>query len=280
MGYDHSLTATIRLRTGVTEQEVAAAIKPLTKHYDLDEENLFGVHEANLAITINQDGDARYLDIYTAGDASCDYVKIVKEVAANLSVVTDQAGEIVLSDYDTADLDNNITSIAYGPSQEAIVAFRRESALNGAMNQLSDVLGDNELVLVRGLAERLMKSKQDVAPVAYCDSERYNRDSGLPAKTPYLMEVEDQRTTSGQLRVALAAEDGGDSDQLDAFFEVGRLNHGEADDDLPCMHLAFDADNLAFSAFKQGDRFILRPENGVTIEKVALDSGEKVWIVE
>lgn len=282
MGYDHSLTTTVRLKDDIEVEKIAQAIAPITKHFDVDPSQPFGKYHAGdfeCDIKRNDDG-SRWLYIYTAGDVPDCYGNRVEEAAANLGPLVEHAGSFTLKNFDTAELENAIEEFAFGSSPGAIEAMKRNDALDGAIAILRDYLDEATLGLVRGLAQRLMEAKRDVAPVTYWDSRQYNCDSGLPAKTAYLMEVEDQRETSGQLRVVLAAEDGSDKDQIDAFFEINRLNHIEAADDLPCAHLAFDADNMAFSVFKQGDRFILRPENGVTIERGALDSGEKVWIVE
>lgn len=282
MSFDHSLTTTVRLKDGIEVEKIAQAITPLAKYFGVDPSQPFGRHkwgEFECAITQTADGSP-YLYIYTAGDVTDDYRNLVEEVAASLGALVINAGSFSLKNFDTADLENAIEEIAFGPSQEAIEAMERNNALDGAIAILRNYLDEANLGLVRGLAQRLMKAKWDVAPVIYWDSRQYNSDSGLPAKTAYLMEVEDKRETSGQLRVVLDAEEGSDKDQLEISVEVNRLSHSEDSDDLPCAHLAFDADNMAFSVFKQGDRFILRPENGVTIERGALDSGEKVWIVE
>lgn len=88
----------------------------------------------------------------------------------------------------------------------------------------------------------------------------------------------DRREASGQLDVTMAPADGDVDDLLYAMFEVNRLPGSK--DDSQCLHIHFDSENLAMSVFKQGNKFILRPENGVTVLNTTLANGEKALIVQ
>lgn len=102
---------------------------------------------------------------------------------------------------------------------------------------------------------------------------------GDPANgKPYLMEITDQRESSGQLYVDVSAEEGDPDNILGATFEINRLPGSR--DDVQCIHLHFDGDNLAASFFKQGDKYIIRPETDVTIRGTVLPNGERGWIME
>lgn len=120
---------------------------------------------------------------------------------------------------------------------------------------------------------------RDVVPVAHWDSKVYHESMSEPDKEkPFLLEVTDQREDNGQLFVDLANADGNLDDMLSGTFEVNSLAGVEGD--MPCMHLHFDGDSLAASFFKQGDRFIVRPESDVRMTSTVLSTGEQVWILE
>lgn len=91
-------------------------------------------------------------------------------------------------------------------------------------------------------------------------------------------EIHDMRRTNGQVTVDIVPESGSPDDGLYTTFEINRL--GGSKDECPCLHVAFDHDNMAFSLFKQGDKFILRPETGVEIRSTVLPDGEAAFIVE
>lgn len=123
------------------------------------------------------------------------------------------------------------------------------------------------------------KPSSDAIPVAYWDSQVYHSMdvTGNNGK-PFLMEIMDHRATQGQVYVDVAAADGLVDDMLCVTVEINRLP-GSADD-VQCLHLSFDGDNLAASFFKQGDRYIIRPETGVSLRDTVLPNGERGWILE
>lgn len=88
----------------------------------------------------------------------------------------------------------------------------------------------------------------------------------------------DRREVSGKFDVTMAPAEGLVDDLLYAMFEVNRLPGSK--DDTQCVHLHFDSENLAMSVFKQGNKFILRLENGVTVLNTVLPTGEKALIVQ
>lgn len=78
--------------------------------------------------------------------------------------------------------------------------------------------------------------------------------------------IDDQRQTNGQLYVDLGALEGNLDDLLSVTLEVN-TNPLNGIDHVPCAHVHFDADNLAVSLFKIGNRILVRPETQVTIEQ-------------
>lgn len=121
--------------------------------------------------------------------------------------------------------------------------------------------------------------EKNIVPVAYWGSQVYGDGMSEPANgKPFLMEFIDQRETSGQCYVDVASAEGNLDDLMCTTFEINRLPG--SDEDTQCLHLHFDGDNLAASFFKQGDKFIIRPETNVSIHSTVLPNGERGWILE
>lgn len=112
--------------------------------------------------------------------------------------------------------------------------------------------------------------KTDAVKVHHWGSERYAGQ--FPDGEPFEMELTDRRRAEGILWADLVPASGHLDAGLYAQFEVNRLPGESAD--VPCVHLHFDTDNLAASIFKKGsDRYVLRPETGVTVKEVKLADG-------
>lgn len=116
----------------------------------------------------------------------------------------------------------------------------------------------------------------DIVPVSHWASTEYGSD--LPAGERFLMEVVDKREQNGQLFVDVGAEDGNVDDILTASFEISNLPGSRAHTQV--VHLHFNDEELAMSVFKQGDKYILRPETNVTIVPTVLPNGERAFILE
>lgn len=98
-------------------------------------------------------------------------------------------------------------------------------------------------------------------PVKYWDC--YNS----PENTvdTHFIDLDDQRRRNGQMYVDVGLKDGG----LDAIFPLTiEVNTDPLNglDHVPCVHVHFNNDHLAFSVFKLADKLLLRPETDVTIE--------------
>lgn len=119
--------------------------------------------------------------------------------------------------------------------------------------------------LREGLARALAKPEQDKAalpssvPVKHWASYAF-----ADLELTHVMEVDDQRLHSGQLFLT-AGQGEGDLDQLlSVTMEVG-TNPVNGIDQVPCAHIHFDSDALAFSLYRVGNGIVLRPEVGVTL---------------
>ena len=76
----------------------------------------------------------------------------------------------------------------------------------------------------------------------------------------------------------MAAIGGNFDDMLSATFEINQLPGTESF--TQCMHLYFDGENVAASFFKQGDKYIIRPEINVSITPVVLETGYMGYVLE
>lgn len=116
----------------------------------------------------------------------------------------------------------------------------------------------------------------DIVPVSHWGSTDYRGE--IPAGDRFLMEVVDKREQCGQLYIDVGAEDGDTNDILTASFEISNLPGSRAH--TQAMHLHFNDNAMAMTVFKQGDKYILRPETNVTILPTVLPNGELAFIVE
>lgn len=119
---------------------------------------------------------------------------------------------------------------------------------------------------------------KSIVAVGYWDSRAYRESGETGGGKPFLMEVADQRESHGQLFIDVANSEGNVDDMMCATVEINRLPGSK--DDTQCLHLHFDDSNLAASFYKQGDKFIIRPESGVSIRNTILPNGESGWILE
>lgn len=87
-------------------------------------------------------------------------------------------------------------------------------------------------------------------------------DSG-DVEATHMMDVEDHRQHSGQVYLSAGQREGDLDQMLSVTMEIAS-NPLNGIDQVPCAHIHFDADALAFSAFRLGSGIVLRPEVGVT----------------
>ena len=84
-------------------------------------------------------------------------------------------------------------------------------------------------------------------------------------KDTHQFDVTDERDNRGQLYATLGAKEGHLDDMISITMEVN-TNPLNRIDHVPCVHVHFCDDAPAMSLFKIGDRILVRPETGVTIE--------------
>lgn len=125
-------------------------------------------------------------------------------------------------------------------------------------------------------AEPTQETIKSSVPVSFW--EDYNE--APPVAHAFIMDVDDQRTTNGQMYVDIGSREGHLDDMICLTMEVNRLP-SKADSDVnpevPCVHMHFDGDNLAGSFFKVADKIIFRPETDVLVKQIVLDNDEVAY---
>ncbi len=101
-------------------------------------------------------------------------------------------------------------------------------------------------------------------------------DSDMPVT--HQMDIEDRRASHGQLSLTIGSLEGHVDDMLSVTAEVS-TNPENGVDQVPVVHIHFDSNALAFSAFKVNDKIVLRLEAGVSMERFITPDGT-LYLVE
>jgi len=279
MQIEHTLRGILRLKPATTREQVATALTPLTAIFHIDaSEALSRAPSPGDDKIFFYDPDEAELLIETCGGVNHEIGKFVQETASRISPLTVLTGYFELSDLSTGDIGNATQRIYFGPSEDGIQATRFQDDLEAVVSRLSSHLGKDTITNLCQMAIRAFNNEQDVVPVVYWGSNRYHHLEGEEPQAKFQMDIADQRASNGQLYVTLASQDGNQDNMLSVTVEVNHLPSMEGD--LPCAHLHFDNDALAASFFKMGDKFIIRPETGVTLRRDTLPNHEPVWVME
>jgi hypothetical protein len=139
-----------------------------------------------------------------------------------------------------------------------------------------------DIRLIRGAAVRgadgqyefsVMIRRQSVQ-VKHCENYEANNTDAFT----HQVDIEDRLSINGQINLTLGALEGGLDDMISVTAEVN-TNPENGVDQVPCLHVHYNDNELAFSAFKLNDKIALRLEAGVTITEVDSPEG-KLYIFE
>lgn len=110
--------------------------------------------------------------------------------------------------------------------------------------------------------------------------ERYTGGVGLFPVTgeTFQMELEDHRSTSGQLWVTTAPVEGMIDQMLSICMEVGHLSTDSGD--FPAANIYFDSDNMAATLYRVNDTVVMRLAEGVQLRSEVLDDGSTVFVLK
>lgn len=147
--------------------------------------------------------------------------------------------------------------------------------------ECKDDKADDEWQFRDALKQLPAMVREDFELVGYWNDNIYTGEDENTEGMQWACQINDQRRSSGQLYVDLYPVEGDLDDGFSLTIEVNRL--GQVGASMPCVHVHFDGDNMAFSLFKQNDKFILRPEAEVELESRQIDLNnlrETIYIVK
>ncbi|OZA27085.1 MAG: hypothetical protein B7X93_09670 [Hydrogenophilales bacterium 17-61-9] len=147
MGYDHSMCLHAQVKSGVTVDQVAEVIKPLLEYWGAE----INSEESSFNNKFSFDPETGDLDVETAGEVGYGYRDLVEEAASRLSQIVEGAGEIELRNHDTGDLDNAISVIEFGPSDEAIKAYIEKRDIDEGLELMKLHLPEEKIEAIRAL---------------------------------------------------------------------------------------------------------------------------------
>lgn len=150
MSYDHSLAINAAIENGVTTAQIADALKPLFELWDFTEQTIVE-GRSDTEAELDYDPDSGDLNFYTSGDVSYDYENYVVEAMSRLGPLCRTAGQAVLSDHDTGDLDNARMYIVFGKDEKSREEFARKRDMNAAMELLAMHYEENIIDQVRAI---------------------------------------------------------------------------------------------------------------------------------
>ncbi|MDA8152993.1 MAG: hypothetical protein M0003_09830 [Acidithiobacillus sp.] len=114
--------------------------------------------------------------------------------------------------------------------------------------------------------------------IRHWNSTHYLGETSGDADAEFEISVQDQLDSNGQMYIDVSPKGGNVDDLMALCVEINHLP--ETETPVPCLHVHFDSNNLAFSLFKSGtDQFLLRPERGVRLKEIRVD-GEIAYQIE
>ena len=145
MSFDHSMSLFAEVKEGVSNDQVLEVLMPVLKVFGAkDGESVYGCD-------FNFDEESREVSLDTYGEVGDSFYETLKTVASNLNGIVSEAGGLELRDHDTGDLDNAVSPIFFGPSEEAINAYVRKRDIDQALALMMDHVGEEKIEAIRAL---------------------------------------------------------------------------------------------------------------------------------
>lgn len=209
-------------------------------------------------------------------------------IAAIDPLVTENGGIVILDDLDASSDDDRKTIYPVGPNQAAKDRAKLAYALDEFEELVANILSSSDLTSIRKQATKALAGDaahqtepvtgKRITTIRRWDSVAYGGDILENAPREFDVSVDDRLDREGQMYIDVAPKGGSVDDILSMTIEASTIPGTE--DVTQTLHVHFDSDNLAFSLFKQGDKYILRPEAGVAMIDSVLGDGTRVFIVE
>lgn len=152
MSYDHSLNATLSLKPGTSKQEVIQACEPIFEYFNIDGKRAFGRTFDDHEFSYNKETGELY--IYTSGDAGDSYSDAVRDAAERLGKLVLSPGEFSLSNHDDPNLEDAISEIFVGQSDEAIAAYRKTCDIAKALKLLGEHFNPDQITAITAVIDQ------------------------------------------------------------------------------------------------------------------------------
>ncbi|UXH55944.1 hypothetical protein Q1Z72_01410 [Pseudomonas qingdaonensis] len=159
--------------------------------------------------------------------------------------------------------------------EQAKAGYKMVGVVTGSDEELLEKYAGMNVRFVRGAAIHGQPGQWEFAamhPLESVPVKHWETYEGDEAPALHQIDVQDMRATSGQVYVTAGSIDGKTEDMISAVAEIN-TSPANGVDHVPCLHVSFDTDALAFSAFKVGDRILLRLEEGVSLTRVDTPEG-------
>lgn len=146
--------------------------------------------------------------------------------------------------------------------RDAVIDGINRQRSEGNLTTLEDETTDFDSITVHYVGDVSVPAASTTS-VPVCHWEGYQEMTGHVMTHQF--DLDDQRKTNGQAYLTLGALEGKVDDLLSVTMEVS-TNPLTGEEPVPCVHVHFDADNLAMSLFKIGDDILIRPEANVLVK--------------
>lgn len=263
--------------------------KPEAKAFALGIEDLEGF-KAPMLFTADDGADFERLKSYLIADKSeVPTIVIYKSANQITRVIASQGVRVIVLDADGVGLEEDALRTLQIDDQELYVSDLMVTGKVGESaygEQGIDAEFVRQVVkhvegLPAGSNASFNKPGQQAEPFPILKSVPVKHWEGYQEKEAPLshqIDIDDQRLSNGKLYFTVAALEGHLDNLMSVTAEVNTNPQNEAEH-LPCLHVHFNEDVLAFTAFKVYDKILLRPENGVVLTKVQGPEGP-MYIVE
>ena len=276
--HDCRLHGEFALRDDVTIDQIEAAIAKLFPHDQNFAKGLLSDQDDDQAEFDKPDFRFSF-DLELRG-GGYENEEVTAFLAAMNPLTTNAGGTVTLDDYDGGGNDR-ITTYFVGHDQAA----KKNAKITDALDRFEETIGGiakpDVVASIRAHAIAAIAGSElatRTTKIRRWDSVAYGGDILENPPREFEVSVDDRLGCKGRMSIDVAQEGGEVDDLLSMTIEASAIPGTE--DVTQTLHVHFDSDNLAFSLFKQGDKYILRPEAGVAMIDSLLSDGTRVFIVE
>lgn len=245
----------LTLKLGVTKEQIESILSPIIENECLT----FADAEEQKQLVVAPEG--RTLDVAFEFNGQGGHGDPVAEAFQDALSPLVQGGQwLILVDTDSGDSQAVRVPYFLGDDDE-----RREAQVHyglALMNEwVEPLLGKGMCDSVKALLMHQVASVETQVPIKYWDA--YGDAQEAPT---HELVIDDRRRNSGQVFLDIEKVDGNYDDVMAVLLEVNS-NPLNREEKVPCVHVHFNADELAFSLYKVGTKILVRPEVNVAMKQ-------------